>query len=89
MARQLQQPGDHEGYVCGRKVGKEYMCCIVCSILAQLTSGPSHGTISNKTHVHDSAWPATHGVVLYTLSQVSSQRKQFHLNYAIACLAQP
>ena len=35
------------------------MFFIVCSILAQLIWRSSHGVISNKVHVPNSAWPAT------------------------------
>jgi hypothetical protein len=46
------------------------MCCVVCSILAQLISRSSHGMISNKVRVRDSAWPAT---CIYTLRSGASE----------------
>jgi hypothetical protein len=42
-----------------RIVRRQCMCCIVFSILAHLIRRSSHGVISNKVHVPDSAWPAT------------------------------
>ena len=40
------------------------------SILAQLIWRSSHGVISNKVHVPNSAWPATHPLRSHSVDEV-------------------
>ena len=48
---------------CRYGISKACVCCFYCSsIIAQLISRSLHGAISNTVQVHDSAWPATHGL---------------------------